>query len=465
MRRKTKPIPLDANEQGGAAPRIVDAPKPITTGKLNEQLLLTCLAQGFPRPQLRWFRALGLGETEPFEWAEIGTTTTPLAANESARYLVSQEANLLLIKALQPTDNRAKFRCTANNSFGVHQADVELRVELWPPSKQVEIEPRSEFINNADFQHQSVVFNCTIRAGLAPVLAVEWLKNGRSLFALAVAHYLAGAPNWMHKANANNDLFAHSDAINNTNGNNIALPGIFDEPGQELSAIEYYLAAGSSSGESAGSVAMMAPDSQQQVDPPDTPRWLSADAAGEHAKPQQHQSNQVIVSNANAVRLSKLAGEQDGLLAALDPQTPATTGRRLRQRARLVSRDVLLYQLHIEQARRTDRGAYQCRARSATGSQQASANLMLKDNPPQFVDTFASQLIGSPAAINSDAEQAAGQVSLRCVASGSPLPEISWTLSGFPVPELSRFRVGDYVTRDGLIVSFVNISNVQPEGE
>jgi hypothetical protein len=51
------------------------------------------------------------------------------------------------------------------------------------------------------------------------------------------------------------------------------------------------------------------------------------------------------------------------------------------------------------------------------------------------------------------------------VASGSPLPEISWQLSGFQVPESSRFRVGDYVTRDGLIVSFVNISSLQPEGE
>lgn len=90
-----------------------------------------------------------------------------------------------------------------------------------------------------------------------------------------------------------------------------------------------------------------------------------------------------------------------------------------------------------------------------------TSQLLLKDTPPKFVETFASSLVTANSHQNINRQQ----VSLKCIASGSPLPEISWLLSGFQVPESSRFRVGDYVTRDGLIVSFVNITNVQAEGK
>ena len=49
-------------------------------------------------------------------------------------------------------------------------------------------------------------------------------------------------------------------------------------------------------------------------------------------------------------------------------------------------------------------------------------------------------------------------VSLKCMAAGQPLPQVTWTLDGQAVPDDSRFRSGDYVTRDSLVVSFVNIS-------
>lgn len=51
-------------------------------------------------------------------------------------------------------------------------------------------------------------------------------------------------------------------------------------------------------------------------------------------------------------------------------------------------------------------------------------------------------------------------VSLKCIASGHPLPQVTWLLNGSPVPENSRFRTGDYVTRDLLVVSYVNISSI-----
>ena len=49
-------------------------------------------------------------------------------------------------------------------------------------------------------------------------------------------------------------------------------------------------------------------------------------------------------------------------------------------------------------------------------------------------------------------------VSLKCSATGLPLPQLMWTLDGQPIGEHSRLRVGDFVSSDGVVNSFVNIS-------
>lgn len=54
-------------------------------------------------------------------------------------------------------------------------------------------------------------------------------------------------------------------------------------------------------------------------------------------------------------------------------------------------------------------------------------------------------------------------ISLKCVASGNPLPQITWTLDGSLLPEDQRFRVGDYITMQGRVVSYVNITSVRVE--
>lgn len=54
-------------------------------------------------------------------------------------------------------------------------------------------------------------------------------------------------------------------------------------------------------------------------------------------------------------------------------------------------------------------------------------------------------------------------MSLKCEATGSPLPQITWTLDGYSLSEHSRLRVGDYVTNNGYVNSFVNMTNVRIE--
>ncbi|GLH11406.1 Down syndrome cell adhesion molecule-like protein Dscam2 [Gryllus bimaculatus] len=54
-------------------------------------------------------------------------------------------------------------------------------------------------------------------------------------------------------------------------------------------------------------------------------------------------------------------------------------------------------------------------------------------------------------------------VSLKCVATGQPTPQMHWSLDGFPLPHGERFVIGQYVTMAGDVISHVNISRVAVE--
>lgn len=408
---------------------------------------------------MRWFRQAP-GDSQPGDWLELApaaTNTTGLAEpSAGTKYLISSEANLLLLKSLQASDQRAKFKCLANNTYGAHQAETELRIELWPLNRLVEVEPKVEFINSGAYQpggagplalRQSLVLNCTIRWSSQALLALEWLRDGRQMFSIALAQYALGSvPARIQEPSANSSAGS-----------------IFDDPNQELSLVEFQTSAppfGTSFDETpvdAGLAMLAAGDELEQ------PPSLALDQFGEPPRSapgadsrKHNNNNNFLLSSATLNKLASLAK-----LAEQEEEQQQVRKRRAWQSLRLATKDTLLYQLHLDSVRRADHGAYQCRARLARTTVHATGQLLLKDNPPQFVETFAGQLITRQQL----AQQQSPATSLKCVASGSPLPEISWTLSGFPVPESSRFRVGDYVTRDGLIVSFVNISSVQAEGE
>lgn len=57
------------------------------------------------------------------------------------------------------------------------------------------------------------------------------------------------------------------------------------------------------------------------------------------------------------------------------------------------------------------------------------------DDPPELREAFRQQTLDP-----------GPDVSLKCIASGHPLPQITWTLDDFAIPERQRVRFGDYVT-------------------
>jgi hypothetical protein len=95
----------------------------------------------------------------------------------------------------------------------------------------------------------------------------------------------------------------------------------------------------------------------------------------------------------------------------------------------------------------------QCIASNEFESVQSSAELSLSDDPPHFTYVFGQM----------EPLRTGYGLSLKCSATGLPLPQIVWTLDGSPISEHSRLRIGDYVTTDGMVNSYVNISSIRTE--
>ncbi|RWS31821.1 Down syndrome cell adhesion molecule-like protein Dscam2, partial [Leptotrombidium deliense] len=114
--------------------------------------------------------------------------------------------------------------------------------------------------------------------------------------------------------------------------------------------------------------------------------------------------------------------------------------------------------LVISEVSSVDIGMYQCLVTNDIGdSAQASSQLLLGDVAPYFVETFSEQTA-----------KVGDKVSLKCIAGGSPLPMITWTLDGMPFEDrkhtsegsaLRRAMWGDFVVfGKGQVVSHINIS-------
>ncbi|XP_054706600.1 cell adhesion molecule DSCAML1-like [Uloborus diversus] len=112
--------------------------------------------------------------------------------------------------------------------------------------------------------------------------------------------------------------------------------------------------------------------------------------------------------------------------------------------------------LRINSIQREDKGMFQCFVSNDFDSVQGAAQLTLGDYPPSLLEIFNDQTL-----------EPGPSVTLKCVAQGNPLPQITWTLDSNAIPESTRFRLGDYVRTSGSnspeVVSYVNVTSVRPE--
>ncbi|XP_045105879.1 Down syndrome cell adhesion molecule-like protein Dscam2 isoform X1 [Portunus trituberculatus] len=105
--------------------------------------------------------------------------------------------------------------------------------------------------------------------------------------------------------------------------------------------------------------------------------------------------------------------------------------------------------LHLAPVDISDTGIYQCVATYGQDYAHAPAYVTLGAAAPQLVYRFIEQTI-----------KPGPSVSLKCIATGTPTPHITWTLDGFPIPHYHRYVKGQYVSAHGDVISHVNISSV-----
>ncbi|XP_050530510.1 cell adhesion molecule Dscam2-like isoform X2 [Daktulosphaira vitifoliae] len=113
------------------------------------------------------------------------------------------------------------------------------------------------------------------------------------------------------------------------------------------------------------------------------------------------------------------------------------------------------YTLNIDSVQKDDQGMYQCVVTNKLNNEMAQsfAELRLSASKPSFKYKFIGHLL-----------KPGPDVSLKCIAYGTPTPHITWKFDGFDIP-LSKMRVSvsQYVTETGDVISHFNITKVQVE--
>lgn len=129
--------------------------------------------------------------------------------------------------------------------------------------------------------------------------------------------------------------------------------------------------------------------------------------------------------------------------------------------------------LRIESVKKEDKGMYQCFIRNDQESAQASAELKLGGRCKSNLITMSvhSNLsnyihrlsVDPPVIRQAFAEETlrpGPSVFLKCIAGGNPTPEIAWELDGKRITNSERYQVGQYVTVNGDVVSYLNITTI-----
>ncbi|XP_022241420.1 Down syndrome cell adhesion molecule-like protein 1 homolog [Limulus polyphemus] len=88
-----------------------------------------------------------------------------------------------------------------------------------------------------------------------------------------------------------------------------------------------------------------------------------------------------------------------------------------------------------------------------TGDSKGSDNtarLIVLDVPPELHQGFPERTL-----------KAGTSLSLQCIFSGHPLPQITWLIDKIPLSDVPQFRIGKEETVDGRLKSFLNITRIR----
>uniref|UniRef100_T1J817 Down syndrome cell adhesion molecule-like protein Dscam2 n=1 Tax=Strigamia maritima TaxID=126957 RepID=T1J817_STRMM len=106
--------------------------------------------------------------------------------------------------------------------------------------------------------------------------------------------------------------------------------------------------------------------------------------------------------------------------------------------------------LRLDAVHRRDRGMYQCFVNNHLEVVQGTAELILGDILPEFQRVFSDKVV-----------QTGSFVSLECAVSGSPTPQVVWTLDGQVLKNRNnKVTSANFVDDNSDVMSLVNISQV-----
>ncbi|XP_059143240.1 cell adhesion molecule DSCAM-like [Physella acuta] len=106
--------------------------------------------------------------------------------------------------------------------------------------------------------------------------------------------------------------------------------------------------------------------------------------------------------------------------------------------------------LVVKDVGRADHGMYQCFIGNDRDSAQGAAQLSLGAAQPLLLDGFQEQFV-----------QTGQKVTMHCKFSGNPVPLVTWSLDGADLPLDPAIAWNSFLTMEGDVMSYVNISRVE----
>ncbi|KAG1650335.1 Down syndrome cell adhesion molecule-like protein Dscam2 [Nymphon striatum] len=106
--------------------------------------------------------------------------------------------------------------------------------------------------------------------------------------------------------------------------------------------------------------------------------------------------------------------------------------------------------LNIDSADRNDEGMYQCFVSNSWQEIQSTAQVILGGLAPTFIETFKSRTI-----------QPGPSISLKCIATGRPTPDIIWGVNGKTIQNGGNYIVRDNKVKNGTNFSTLIVKNIR----